>query len=211
MFSLTNISTEARTKYSEVMVKLDEYFRVRKKVIFERARFNRRNQLPEETAEEYIMTLFHLVDSCKYGNLRDEMLRDRLVVGIRDEGLSQCLQMDSELTLTKAMKLVRQSEAVKQHTRQLQDHPNTHTPVDLATMHRCPTPQYKKSARFHKSDSAIGKAHPQGGKIVPDVAKLPNPREHNALLVESLVNGATEKAILLVSVSPLPFDFQPMI
>ena len=91
VLSLTNISTEERTKYSEVMAKLDEYFRVRKNVIFERARFNRRNQLLEKTAEEYITILFHLVDSCNYGNLRDKMLWDRLLVGIRDEGLSQRL------------------------------------------------------------------------------------------------------------------------
>ena len=58
------------------MTKLDDYFKVRKNVIFKRARFNRRNQLSEETAEEYITALFHLVDSCNYGNLKDEMLRD---------------------------------------------------------------------------------------------------------------------------------------
>ena len=126
------------------------------------------------------MALFHLVDLCNYGNLRDEMLRDRLVVGIRDDGLSQRLQMDSELTLAKAMKLVRQSEAVKQHTRQLQDHPNTHTSVDLATMHRRPTPQYEKSAHFHK---LLVRLTLKVGNFAPDVAKLPISREHNALLV----------------------------
>ena len=84
--------------------------------------------------------------------------------------------MDSELTLAKAMKLVRQSEAVKQHTRQLQDHPNTHTSIGLATMHRRPTPQYKKSAHFHKSDSVIGKAHPQGGKFCSRCGKATHPQ-----------------------------------
>jgi len=62
--------------------------------------------LPEETAEEYLTVLFHLVNLFEYGNLKDEMLRDRLVVGIHDERLSQRLQMDSKLMLTKAMKLV---------------------------------------------------------------------------------------------------------
>ena len=125
VLSSTNIFIEKRGKYSDVMTKLDDYFKVRKNVIFKQVRFNRRNQLSEETAEEYITALFHLVDSCNYGNLKDEMLRDRLVVGIRDSVLSQRLQMDLELTLAKAMKLVRQSEAVKQHTSQLQSNPNT--------------------------------------------------------------------------------------
>ena len=40
-----------------------------------------RNQLPDEIAEEYITVLFNLIDLCNYGDLRDEMLRNRLVVG----------------------------------------------------------------------------------------------------------------------------------
>ena len=42
------------------------------------------------------------------------MIRDRLVVGIRDKSLSERLQMESDLTLEKAKKLIRQSEAVQQ-------------------------------------------------------------------------------------------------
>ena len=42
------------------------------------------------------------------------MIHDRLVVGIRDESLSERSQMESDLTLEKAKKLIRQSEAVQQ-------------------------------------------------------------------------------------------------
>ncbi|XP_042071888.1 uncharacterized protein K02A2.6-like [Haplochromis burtoni] len=41
------------------------------------------------------------------------MIRDRLVVGIRDKRLSEQLQMDAELTLEKAVIQIRQSELVK--------------------------------------------------------------------------------------------------
>jgi len=41
------------------------------------------------------------------------MIRDRLVVGIRDSALSERLQLDPELTLDKAKKMVQQKEAVK--------------------------------------------------------------------------------------------------
>ena len=42
------------------------------------------------------------------------MIRDRLVVGIKNEALSKRLQMESNLTLEKAKKLIRQREAVQQ-------------------------------------------------------------------------------------------------
>ena len=75
-------------------------------MIYEPARFNRRNQLENETVEQYIMELYRLAEICDYGALRDEMIRDRLLVGIRDTALSQQLQLDAELTLEKAKKRI---------------------------------------------------------------------------------------------------------
>ena len=108
----THISDNERKKYDTVLAKFDGFFQVRKNVIFERARFNRRSQLPDETSEQYITALYHLVENCAYGDLTDEMIRDRLVVGIRDKSLSERLQMDADLTLEKAKKSIRQREAV---------------------------------------------------------------------------------------------------
>ena len=108
----TNATQEESKEYDTVIGKFDAFFKVRKNVIFERARFNRRNQLEGELAEQYIMELYRLADNCDYGAMRDEMIRDRLVVGIRDGQLSERLQLDAELTLEKAKKMVRQREAV---------------------------------------------------------------------------------------------------
>ena len=67
--------------------------------VFERAKFNKRVQLVGESAEQYITALYQLAENCNYGELKSEMIRDRLVVGIRDDNLSQQLQMDPEMTL----------------------------------------------------------------------------------------------------------------
>ena len=55
---------------------------------------------------------YHLVETCEYGAIHDEMLRDRIVMGSADSSLSQRLQMIEDLTLKKAKTLVRQREAV---------------------------------------------------------------------------------------------------
>lgn len=60
-----------------------------------------------------------LAEHCRYGALYDEMVRDRLVVGLRDKHLSEQLQMDLELTLEKAINKARQSERVKQQLEML--------------------------------------------------------------------------------------------
>ena len=87
-------------------------------MIFERAKFNRCNQLPGETVEQYISELYALVETCEHGNLTKEMLRGR-IVGIRDEAMSKHLQLNPELTLDKAKKAVRLSESVQDQQRQL--------------------------------------------------------------------------------------------
>ena len=129
LLTSTRITSEERKKYDTVLAKLDGFFKVRRNVIFERAKFNRRNQLPGETVEQYISELYALVETCEYGNLTEEMLRDRIVVGIRDEAISKRLQLDPELTLDKAKKEVRLNEAVQDQQRQLKGEGTMQDPV----------------------------------------------------------------------------------
>ena len=80
----------------------------------------RQDQTAGESIESYITCLYHIAETCEYRALKEEMLRDRLVVGISDRTMSQKLQMDADLTLEKAKKTVRQKEAVVQQHQELQ-------------------------------------------------------------------------------------------
>eukprot|EP00731_Ephydatia_muelleri_P021134 Em0013g861a len=92
----TNITAEERKDYLKVVEKFDAFFR--------------REGEPVDT---YIMELYKLTENCDYGALQAEMIRDR-IVGIRDEALSKRLQLDPDLTLEKANKIVRQQEVVQE-------------------------------------------------------------------------------------------------
>ena len=110
-FTLTE---ENMRKYAPVKEQFDKHFVKRKNVIFERAKFNMRKQEEGEPVDAFITALYALAEYCRYGNLHDEMIRDRIVVGIRNAPLSEKLQLDPELTLEKAVTQVRQAEAIKQ-------------------------------------------------------------------------------------------------
>ena len=118
------------------MSKFDDYFGVRKNLVFERATFNQARQLSDETAEHFITRLHRLAETCEFGELKSDMIRDRLVIGIRDGQLSERLQLESDLTLQKAEKLVRQRQAVQEQkvtlkqsaTLQQLDRVTRHTP-----------------------------------------------------------------------------------
>ena len=148
------------------MTKFDEHFRVRQNLIFECAKFNKRVQLEGESAEQYITALYHLAETCNYGDLKSEMIRDRLVVGIRDENLSQQLQTDSELTLDKAKKRIRQKEAVHQQQDILKGR-DANLSSDLEgikykSRHASSTRKYDSTPATSKKCTRCGKAkHPR--------------------------------------------------
>ena len=89
------------------MAKFDSFFNVRKKVIIEHTKFNKRSQLPGEPVEQFVASLYNLAVDWYFGGLKYELIRDRIVVGIKDASLSERLQMDPELTLEKAKTVVR--------------------------------------------------------------------------------------------------------
>ena len=103
----TNISSDSRKVFADVLKKFDEFFKVRKNIVFERACFNRRCQGEAETAEQFITSLYSLATDCEFGELKEQLICNRIVVGIRDISLSEKLHMDADLTLEKAKRLVR--------------------------------------------------------------------------------------------------------
>ena len=146
--------------YDAVIKKFDAFFKVRKNVIFERARFNSRCQKEGEMTEQFITSLYQLIEDCDYGDLKDQMIRDRIVVGIRDKALSQRLQMDSELTLEKAKTLSRQREAIQEQQVLLNSTPTTR---EIDFVHRGKGPD-KKSHQSRKSPNTSTLSPPHKSK-----------------------------------------------
>ena len=113
IFRSFGLSEEEKKVYTTVLNKFESHFVKRRYIIFERAKFNMRIQGENEPVDAFITDLYSLAEHCGYTNLHDEMIRDRLVVGLQDASLSEKLQLDPDLTLDKAVNKVRQNEAVK--------------------------------------------------------------------------------------------------
>ena len=60
------------------------------------------------------------MENCQYGELAQEMICDRLVVGISDKALSEQLCTHADLTLEKAKTMIRQREAIHEQRDMLQ-------------------------------------------------------------------------------------------
>ena len=103
------MTSDDRKKYDAVKAKFEGHFIIKRNVIFERAKFNLRVQKENEPVDTCISDLFTLAQLCNYGNLHDEMVRDRIVVRLKDRSLSEKLQLE---TLENAINQARQRELV---------------------------------------------------------------------------------------------------
>ena len=134
-------------KYSVVVDKFENYFVRKRNVIYERAKLNRRRQEEGETVDEFITSLYALAKHCNYGSLHDEMIRDRVVVGLRNAQLAEKLQLDPDLTVESATAKARQSEAVKRQQPVVRgantttDQMNTDVPIDAIRKHTTRQPR----------------------------------------------------------------------
>jgi len=108
-----NLTLVDQNSYDLVVERFCKYFAKKTNIIYERAKFNNRCQESNESVSDFITDLFQLSQTCKYGLLRDELVRDRIVVGIKDSKLSLSLQMDASLTLESVIDKVKQSESIK--------------------------------------------------------------------------------------------------
>ena len=98
--------------YDTVQEAFQNHFIKKRNPIFECARLNQRKQ-EGESVDSFITALCGLAKHCDYGALHDQMIRDRLVVGLRDAALSEKLQMDADLSLQTAISTARQRESVR--------------------------------------------------------------------------------------------------
>ncbi|XDV29399.1 hypothetical protein PO909_032533 [Leuciscus waleckii] len=89
--------------YQQVVAKFKEHFIPRRNIIHKHAVFHQRAQKTGESVKGFVRGLYKLVEHCEFGAQRDEHIRNRLVIGIADRGVSQRLQMENDLTLEKAV------------------------------------------------------------------------------------------------------------
>ncbi|XP_003378214.1 hypothetical protein Tsp_02413 [Trichinella spiralis] len=84
-----------------------------------RLRFHKRSQRPNESIPEYVAALMHLSENCNFGKTLDDMLRDRLVGGVRDEVIQRGLLAEPNLTFDLAQEIAIAAETAQRNTEEI--------------------------------------------------------------------------------------------
>ena len=99
--------------YKEIVKVLGEHHNPRPSKIVQRFKFNSRIRNPKESVRDYVAELKRLSEYCEYNESLEEMLRDRLVVGINDRRIQQRLLSERNLTFPKALEIAQAMEAAE--------------------------------------------------------------------------------------------------
>ena len=99
--------------YQILVNKFEETFLPQANTIYERFLFNKRNQREKESFDSFLKDIKTQVNQCAYGDMKDELLRDRIVVGITSESMQEKLLQTKDLTLQKAIDMCKASVVAK--------------------------------------------------------------------------------------------------
>jgi hypothetical protein len=91
---------DPKSTYAEATAQLDKHFLKRTSLLLRRKRFYEARQLPNEPITDFACRLRRLAKECDFGTQLQAMLRDILVIGVRDDVLGERLLAEDASSLT---------------------------------------------------------------------------------------------------------------
>ncbi|KAJ3650090.1 hypothetical protein Zmor_021798 [Zophobas morio] len=104
-------------KFNCLLKKFEDIFVPTINETYERYLFFTREMKPGETVDEYVTQLRQLSENCQFGTLCESLIKDRLVLGIKENSVKDRLLRTKNLELVKAIEICKAAEITR---RQLQ-------------------------------------------------------------------------------------------
>ena len=112
VYSVFEFAEDEVKDIKTIIAKMDAYTIGETNETYERYVFNNRVQQEVETFDVFLTEIRTLSKSCNFCDcMRDSLIRDRIVTGIKDGGTRKRLLQEGKLTLTKCIGICRSSEA----------------------------------------------------------------------------------------------------
>ena len=110
VYNAMNLEDTQCDKIDVLFTKFKEYCKPKQNVTIERYHFNMRMQDKAEPIDQYITDLRLIAKNCSFGDLEDELIRDRIICGVNSNDVKQQLLKTKDLTLDKALTICRADE-----------------------------------------------------------------------------------------------------
>ena len=168
IFLNLKLEPEQQNNVEACIQALEAYFKPQRNVVYERYQFNMCMQNPEETIDSFINRLRKAASMCQFGTLTEELIRDQLVIGLKDHSTKLRLLKEEGMDLNKALSVCRSNEAASQQLEAMK--PDDHkTAKDVRTVNddKVRHDHKKNKPPFHgkdKNKTRSNKTKPQHKK-----------------------------------------------
>ncbi|XP_008189883.1 uncharacterized protein LOC103311865 [Acyrthosiphon pisum] len=144
--------TEKDRTYDTIIKKFDEYYVPALNESVETFKFNSRVQGADETFEKFETDLRQLSNNCNFGLLRDRLIRDRIVAGVKCKIVQDRLLRTPNLILSKACEIAKSAEQTTEQAAAI----NNGQPTEVQAVF-----QHQKTNKKEQKQTICGKC----GKI----------------------------------------------
>jgi len=158
IYNTFSFRTADPKNFELIIQKFDKYSSPRKSITLIRYKFLTYKQKEGQTFNEFVTQLRKLSTDCEFGDLRESLIRDIVVIGVLDEKGRERMLRESELTLKKAIEIGHSSEQTKQHTEILRQE----SEVSTILRQRDTNYQHKRDVRQQSYSGNLSQA--KGGK-----------------------------------------------
>lgn len=121
IYNTLKLSEDQKHMYDVVIKEFESYTNPKRNVIYERYLFFTRKQMECENFDHYVTDLKKLASSCEFGEQKESLIRDRIVLGINDLNLQERLLRKDDLDLYKAVNECRAAEVANAQVRAVQE------------------------------------------------------------------------------------------
>ena len=136
--------------FDELVKTLESHYKPQVLVIYERFKFYKRVQENHENVSTFVAALKSLAATCDFGSQLEEMLRDKLVMGLKEESTQRVLLTEKQLTFSRAVEIAVAREAADKDVREFGQKSNANN----REVHSVKTTN--KSYSFPKKKSNLG-------------------------------------------------------
>ncbi|XP_031327272.1 uncharacterized protein LOC116158601 isoform X1 [Photinus pyralis] len=121
LFNTFNLSNEDRKDIGKVLQCFEDHCIPRKNHVFNRYKFFNRNQAEGESFDNFLTDLKKIAKICEFEKQEESLVRDKIILGIRDRGLQEALLREADINLEKASNLCRAAEVSKQQVKLMRE------------------------------------------------------------------------------------------
>lgn len=155
IFNTFNLNAAELQNVATIKARFENYFTPQANTTYERYTFNKMTQMEGESFDEFLTKIKSQSRKCEFGDLHDSLLKDKIIIGIRNDTVREKLLSEADLTLQRTTQVCRASELA---SKQLKVFQNQYEP-DVSAFNKSKSAANKSKSNDTYDCKRCGKKH----------------------------------------------------